>query len=202
MNRSPPIHLIQYNIAGVNYLLKLTEAIVIHNCNSSNKGKRYSFATIWCIITPQHSLLQDLLFTTGFNGKISSLTPRFISWSFQVLFGPSRYWIESSICDNLKHQKRCFDILFFLECMPVEIAREITQMDFCGNNSTAYLLQSDIPTFVMFSVNIHSALPIYRNQGIWGPPLSEALSAWKSHRMKNFYKHFLLLYIFVCVYGK
>ena len=43
-------------------------------------------------------------------------TPRFVSWSFQVLFGPSRYWIESSIWDNLKHQKMCSEILFFVEC--------------------------------------------------------------------------------------
>ena len=46
----------------------------------------------------------------------SKWTPRFLSWSFQVLFGPSRYGIESSICDNLEHQKRCSEVLFFLEC--------------------------------------------------------------------------------------
>ena len=56
----------------------------------------------------------------------SNWTPRCLSWSIQVLFCPgypsatskqaaSRYWIESSICDNLKHQKRCSEILFFLE---------------------------------------------------------------------------------------
>ena len=44
------------------------------------------------------------------------LTPICISWSFQIPFGPSRYRIESSICDNLKHQKRCLEVLFFLEC--------------------------------------------------------------------------------------
>ena len=33
-------------------------------------------------------------------------------WSFQVLFGPSRYSLESSICDKLKHQKRCLGVLF------------------------------------------------------------------------------------------
>ena len=43
-------------------------------------------------------------------------TPRFLSWSFQVLLGPSRYWIESSICDNRKHKKRFLEILLFLEC--------------------------------------------------------------------------------------
>ena len=43
-------------------------------------------------------------------------TPRLLSWTFQVLFGTSRYSIESSICDNLKHQKRCLEVLFFLEC--------------------------------------------------------------------------------------
>ena len=47
---------------------------------------------------------------------VSKWTPRFLSWSFQVLFSPSRYGIESSICDNLKHQKRCSEVLFFLEC--------------------------------------------------------------------------------------
>ena len=47
----------------------------------------------------------------------SKWTPRFLSWSFQVLFGPSRYWKKSSICDNLKHQKRCSEVLFFLECI-------------------------------------------------------------------------------------
>ena len=45
---------------------------------------------------------------------LSRWTPRFLSWSFQVLFGPSKYWIKSSICDNLEHQKRCSEILFFL----------------------------------------------------------------------------------------
>ena len=30
------------------------------------------------------------------------------------LIGPSRYWHESSICDNLKHQKRCLEVLFVL----------------------------------------------------------------------------------------
>ena len=40
---------------------------------------------------------------------------RFLSWFFQVLFGPSRYSSESSICDNLKHQERCSEVLFFLE---------------------------------------------------------------------------------------
>ena len=34
-----------------------------------------------------------------------------------TIFGPSRYWLESSICDNLKHQKRCLEALFFLECI-------------------------------------------------------------------------------------
>ena len=41
-------------------------------------------------------------------------TPRFLSWSFQVLFGPSRHWMESSICDNLKHRKRWLEVPFFL----------------------------------------------------------------------------------------
>ena len=44
-------------------------------------------------------------------------TPRCLSWSFQIPFGPSRHWIEFSICDNLKHQKRCLEVLFFLECV-------------------------------------------------------------------------------------
>ena len=35
----------------------------------------------------------------------------------QIPFGPSRYSIESSICDYLEHQKRCSEVLFFLECM-------------------------------------------------------------------------------------
>ena len=51
----------------------------------------------------------------GISGSI--LTPRFQSRSFQELFGPSRYSIESSICDNLKHQKRCSEVPFFLECI-------------------------------------------------------------------------------------
>ena len=33
------------------------------------------------------------------------------------IFGPSRYSIESSICDNMKHQKRCSEVSFFLECV-------------------------------------------------------------------------------------
>ena len=45
---------------------------------------------------------------------MSIRTPRFLSWSFQVLFGPSRYWIEFSICDNLKHQKGALKYFFFL----------------------------------------------------------------------------------------
>ena len=49
--------------------------------------------------------------------SLSIWTSRFLSWSFQVLFGPSKYWIESSICDKLKHQKRCSEVLFFLECV-------------------------------------------------------------------------------------
>ena len=36
----------------------------------------------------------------------------FLSWSFQIPFGPSRYWIESSICDNLKHQKGALKYFF------------------------------------------------------------------------------------------
>ena len=48
---------------------------------------------------------------TGILG--STWTPRFLSWSFQVLFGPSRYWIESSIFDNLRHQKGALKYLFF-----------------------------------------------------------------------------------------
>ena len=51
---------------------------------------------------------------TGILG--STWTPRFLSWSFKVLFGPSKYWMESSICDNLEHQKRCSKVLFFLGC--------------------------------------------------------------------------------------
>ena len=43
-------------------------------------------------------------------------TKIFLLWCFQIPFGPSRYWIELSICDNLKHQKRCSEVLFFLEC--------------------------------------------------------------------------------------
>ena len=42
-------------------------------------------------------------------------TPMCLLWSFQIPFGPSRYWIESSICDNLQHQKRCLEVLIFLE---------------------------------------------------------------------------------------
>ena len=36
--------------------------------------------------------------------------------SVVLLFGSSRYWLESSICDKLKHQKWCLEVLFFLEC--------------------------------------------------------------------------------------
>ena len=50
------------------------------------------------------------------NISLSIWTTRFLSWSNQVLFGSFRYWIESSICDNLKHEKRCSEVLFFLEC--------------------------------------------------------------------------------------
>ena len=46
----------------------------------------------------------------------STWTPMCLSCSFQIPFGPSRYWIKFSICDNLKHQKRCLEVLVFLEC--------------------------------------------------------------------------------------
>ena len=36
-------------------------------------------------------------------------------------FGPSRYWIESSICDSLKYQKRCLKVLSFLGCISILI---------------------------------------------------------------------------------
>ena len=39
---------------------------------------------------------------------VSIWTPICLSWCFQIPFGPSRYWIESFICDNLKHQIRFF----------------------------------------------------------------------------------------------
>ena len=48
---------------------------------------------------------------------VSFWTPICQLWSFEMIqtpFGTSRYWIEFSICDNLKHQKRCLDVLFFL----------------------------------------------------------------------------------------
>ena len=47
-----------------------------------------------------------------------------LSWCFQIPFGPSRYWIESSICDNLKYQKRCSEVLFLLECSFIECGFE------------------------------------------------------------------------------
>ena len=37
-----------------------------------------------------------------------------LSWCFQIPFGTSRYWIESSICDKPKHQKLVLIITFFL----------------------------------------------------------------------------------------
>ena len=40
-----------------------------------------------------------------------------ISWSLQVLPGPSRYWHESPICDKLEHQKGVWKHFFFLECI-------------------------------------------------------------------------------------
>ena len=46
----------------------------------------------------------------------SAWTPRCLSWSFQIPIGPSRYSIESAICDNMKHQKRCLEVRFFLAC--------------------------------------------------------------------------------------
>ena len=39
-----------------------------------------------------------------------------ITWCLQILIGPSRYWLEFPIYDKLKHWKRCFKVLFFLEC--------------------------------------------------------------------------------------
>ena len=34
------------------------------------------------------------------------------------LIGPSTDWHQSPICDKVKHQKGCLEVLFFLECMP------------------------------------------------------------------------------------
>ena len=44
-------------------------------------------------------------------------------WSFQVL---NRVL---DICDNLKHQKRCSEVLFFLECRigPPGVCREVDE---------------------------------------------------------------------------
>ena len=36
------------------------------------------------------------------------------SWSFQVLFGHSRYCVESPICDRLQHQKTVLESTFCL----------------------------------------------------------------------------------------
>ena len=59
-------------------------------------------------------------------GTQYSWTPRSLSWFFQVLFGPSRYSIQSSICDNLKHQKRCLEIIFVYRATDSQIRVTMT----------------------------------------------------------------------------
>ena len=59
-----------------------------------------------------------LSFSLSARTMVQILWPIWIPFgSIQIPFGLSQYWIEFSICDNLKNQKRCSEALFFLECI-------------------------------------------------------------------------------------